>query len=989
MENNNEEYTGLEIAVIGMACRVPGAENYRMLWENLIHGKESLYVTNEENQLNRLKIKNKSCFDNVFFNYSEKEASLMNPVHRIFHENVWEALEDSGYIPEKLKGRIGIYVGAGDDTSWKMYSMMNNTNDEVDDLTFNFITSKDFLASLIAYKLDLRGGVCSVNTACSTSLVAIHQACRSLLMGENKLALAGGVSITLDNQANIEYKEGLIYSKDGHCKAFDNDATGTVRSEGSGVVVLKRLNEAIKDNDHIYAVIKGSAINNDGKRRIGFAAPSIEGQSECIKLSHQIAQIETQTLGYIETHGTGTRLGDSVEIEALNSVFKNSNIDYKCPLGSVKTNLGHTNASSGVIGLIKASLCLKNKGIPPSLHFRKANEEIKFYEGPFYVNTTFKEWKNSNAFPLRVGVSSFGIGGTNAHVILEEAPPKRNKAEHKEKKGLIFSAKNKTSLLKSINGFYEFIKKEDTINLSDVEYTLQVGRADFDYRIAVPFQDRENLLDKLSDKTNIDSSINKIEKKPIVFLFSGIGTQYIDMGKELYSNQPIFKEKMDEGLSILNEITNDDYFSILFPENKEDSKINELKYAEPLLFLVEYALAYLLENLGVTPDYMLGQNVGEYVAASIEGVFSFREALELIVTKSKLLQNEKSNVLLSALMLEEEANEFITNDVSLAEVRSSQQVVFSGSSNSISELRKILDEREIINSILPKKYKHFSEIGDNSKNQFIEFWNTISTNECTKKIISSVTGELIKRESLASSEYWLDQMSAANKFYPSLNTILKENKQALFLGIGPGKTLFNNIKRDLKSRGEHSVIFGVLTNNEFSDFYSQTLINLWNNGVNIDWNVYHKNQNRNKLSLPTYEFEKSQYPWKAIPFRKEMLNKFLNQVTEDKETLVDHTTEYVTKNNNFQRDNVELKLKNILKDFFNTNTIDVDSDFIDLGIDSLNAMVLINKLRKEFDIELSLKEFFQCNDLRDVLAKIEKEYSEDIPAQMIEKRIEI
>ena len=396
MKNHSKDETGLELAIIGMSCRVPGADNWRGFWNNLLNAKESihLYTDDELEKLgvdktefskkNYVKVKsvvnNKGSFDNLFFKYSKKEAALMNPTHRMFHENVWEALEDSGYVPDQVNGKISIYAGVGDDTNWKAYAMMKNMDQILDDMTLNFISSKDHLISLIAYKLNLQGAAYSINTACSSSLAAIHLACRGLLMGESKLAIAGGISLVTKKQNGYIYQEELIYSSDGHCRTFDDAASGTVGSEGSGVVVLKRLSEAIKDNDHIYAVIKGSAANNDGNRKVGYAAPSITGQAECIKTTHKLANVEAETIKYIEAHGTGTKIGDPIEVEALNLAF-NKNKTHNCALGSVKTNFGHTDTASGVIGLIKTALSLKYKKIPPTLHYKKPNSEIYFGEG--------------------------------------------------------------------------------------------------------------------------------------------------------------------------------------------------------------------------------------------------------------------------------------------------------------------------------------------------------------------------------------------------------------------------------------------------------------------------------------------------------------------------------------------------------------------------------------------------------------------------------
>ncbi len=980
MKNLRKDNTGQEFAIIGMSCRVPEADNWRTFWNNLIRGKESIHFY-EDNELERLGINksklskknyvkaksvvnNKGSFDNLFFKYSNKEAELMNPSHRIFHENVWEALEDAGYTPSEVDGRISIYAGVGDDTNWKAYAMLKNMEEIVDEMTLNFISSKDHLASLIAHKFNLQGAAYSINTACSSSLAAIHLACRGLLMGEAKLAIAGGVSIATRKQHGYEYKEELIYSSDGHCRAFDDEADGTVGSEGSGVVVLKKLNDAIADNDHIYAVIKGSSANNDGNRKVGYAAPSILGQAECIKETHKVSNVKPETISFIEAHGTGTKIGDPIEVEALNLAF-NKNNTHDCVLGSVKTNFGHTDSASGVIGLIKAALSLKYKKLPPTLHYKKANSNIYFEEGPFYVNTELKDLE-SNGIPLRAGVSSFGIGGTNVHLVLEEAPEQISK-ETLEQRGstLILSAKTKNSLNKYLKKLGAFLKEEE-VNLGDLIYTYRVGRASFDYRIALDFKDWDDLQNKLAENfKNLDKIKGSAKKKKIVFLFPGLGSQYKNMTKEIYERENVFKEKIDEGCDYLKELTGYDFKSILFSDNE---KIEKQEYAEPLLFLVEYSLAYLLKTYNVIPNYVLGHNIGEYVAACISGVFSFEEGLKLIILKSKLLKPKKSKVLLNALLIEEEVENFINDQISLVAINGTQQVTFSGNQKVIEKLSNQLDELGVMNSKVQKKYIDFSEVDEEFKNQFVSCWNELSINKTKIPFVSSLNEKVFKDEEIT-AEYWFDLITKTNKFYNSITKLREENKDLIFIEVGPGNSIEKLLKRERANEKNKSSVVISLTKQleENTDFFENALVKLWYEGVDLDWKPYYTNSNNKRVSLPSYCFEQNQFPSEVEPFKEILEEKMtppVEVITQSSKREIDISEP--------EEPEVSTKLKVILKDFFDVEEIKEESDFIEMGINSLNGMLLLKKIKTEFEIDLTLHEFFECQSMADITDKIMK-----------------
>ncbi len=543
--------TGFEIAVIGMAGRFPGSKNIDAFWENLKNGVESLSFLTEkeaveagvESQLlenpNYVRAKGgelekKEQFDASFFGYTPAEAELMDPQFRLFHECAWNALEHAGYDSYSYEGAIGLYAGSTLNLNWHARCILTGKRDEVGEFISNLLTNKDFLCTRVSYKLNLQGPSVVLQSACSTSLLAIHTACRALLMGECDIALAGGISVTSGDAQGYLFQEGMILSPDGHCRAFDAKAKGTVDGNGVGLVVLKRLKFALRDRDTIHAVILASSINNDGLRKVGFTAPSVEGQAAAIKATHHIAKVPSESVTYIETHGTGTPLGDPIEIEALKTAFDTDKKGF-CRIGSVKTNIGHLDSAAGAAGIIKTILALKHRLIPPSLHFQEANPKIDFQGSPFCVNTEPTPWEN-DTYPLRAGVSSFGIGGTNAHILLEEAPEMPVASEGREWNMVMLSAKTPTALEQLTKELADHLKQNPHTNLADLSYTLQVGRTPLQYRKAMVCPDIPDAIETLAseDAVMTFSLPPKNEKKSVVFLFPGLGAQYVNMGLELY-----------------------------------------------------------------------------------------------------------------------------------------------------------------------------------------------------------------------------------------------------------------------------------------------------------------------------------------------------------------------------------------------------------------------------------------------------------------------
>jgi phthiocerol/phenolphthiocerol synthesis type-I polyketide synthase E len=900
----------------------------------------------------------------------------MNPQHRVLHECIWEALEDAGCNPDTAKGLIGLYFGGGEDLSWRVHSMLENRNCSIDEFTLNQLNNKDYLASLISYKLNLKGPAIAVNTACSTSLVALHLAYKSLLLGESYISLAGGVSIITQEQKGYNYKEGLVNSKDGRCRAFDKDASGTIPGEGVGIIVLKRLKNAIEDGDQIYAIIKGSAINNDGNRKVGYTAPSIEGQAQCIKMAQSFAKINANSISYIETHGTGTRLGDLIEIEALNKVFGKI-VNHKCAIGSVKTNIGHLDTAAGIAGVIKVALSLKYKALIASLNFKEPSPEIDFNGGPFYVNTKLQDWENLKDTPLRAGVSSFGIGGTNAHVILEEAPEILDSSEIREYRTLNISAKSAESLLRYTVKLKNYLVNDSKINLADMSFTLQVGRRHFNYRKAIVYKSKQELINKLTDIKSEDQITRSKEKDNlIVFMFSGQGSQYLNMGKDLYYKEPVFHNSMERGFNQLLEMTGIDFRSILYSEDSSLNKINQTRYTQPIIFLFEYSLSELLISFGIKPTFMIGHSIGEYVSACISGVFSFEDALRIVVKRGELMNKVAYGTMLSVLISEGRVAEYLLNGISLAAVNGPEQVVLSGDLSSIELLIKKLEQSGIIYIKLNNSHAFHSQMQDSILEEFGNELKKIKFRKPNKQFISNVSGDFISETTAVTVEYWIRQMRETVRFSDGIKNILSQNKELIFIEVGAGHSLTSIVKQHSLASSHRLTSVSLIRSikEEASDlaYFYDKLGQLWMYGVEIDWAEYYKNESRRKISLPTYSFEPIKYPTEINLFKKGILNYDF----EIDDSHAEKTREQVVVKSNYKPNSLsnftpphtetEKRITSILEEFFGIADIGINDNFFELGGDSLKAMVLLKRIERDFGIKIHLVDFFKLDNAKQI-----------------------
>ena len=872
-----------QIGVVGLAGRFPGAKNIEEFWHNLRNGLDSISRFRDQelqslgidpavlSHPNYVKAKGVlegiELFDASFFGSSPKEAEVMDPQHRIFLESAWEALENAGYDPSTYAGPIGVFAGASMNYYiFNVYSQ-GESKDTADDYQRLIGNDKDFLTTRVSHKLNLKGPSVNVQTGCSTSLVAVQLACQSLLNYQCSVALAGGVCINARQRGGYFYQEGGIPSPDGYCRAFDSKAEGTVLSDGVGIVVLKRLSEALADGDTIYAVIKGSAINNDGSVKVSFTAPSVDGQAEVIAFAQALSGVPVDTISYIEAHGTGTSLGDPIEIAALTQAFGGST-DKKgfCAIGSVKTNIGHLDTAAGVASLIKTVLALRYKEIPPSLYFEKPNPNIDFEKSPFYVATKLSEWK-VDGFPRRAGVSSFGIGGTNAHAVLEEAPVVEASGKSRPWQLLVLSAQTSTALDKMTTNLLEHLKQHLDLNLADVAYTLHRGRKAFDHRRMIVCQSLEDAMTSLQtgDPKRVWTSFQEPTNRDIVFMFSGQGAQYVNIGLELYTTETTLQKEIDHCSEILQPHLSLDLRDVLYPAEQDveaaTQKLNQTFITQPALFVIEYALAKLWMSWGVHPEALVGHSIGEYVAACLAGVFSLEDALSLVATRGRLIQEVPGGSMLAVFLSGKEIQPLLGEKVSLAAINGPSLCTLSGEKEPIENLEKELAKKDVPCRRLHTSHAFHSKMVEPILDAFAEQVKKVRLHPPQIPFLSNVTGTWITSDQAMNPGYWARHVRQTVRFSDCVQELLKEPNRVL-LEVGPGQTLAS-LARQHQNKSKEQIILSSTRHpkEQQSDiaFILTTLGKLWLAGMQVDWSAFYKHERRHRLPLPTYPFERQRY----------------------------------------------------------------------------------------------------------------------------------
>ena len=878
------------IAIIGMSGRFPGARNIAEFWQNLSNGVESIsFFSAEEmaaggppsptpDQSNVVNagavLEDIDLFDAHFFGLNARDAEIMDPQQRLFLECAWESLEDAGYNPETYGGSIGVYGGTA--MSTYLYNIFAEADrmPHLDQMQVLILNDKDHLTTHVSYKLNLRGPSMAIQTACSTSLVAVCMACDALWNGRCDMALAGGVHVNIPQRKGYVYQPGGILSPDGHCRSFDASAKGTIGGNGIGLVVLKSASRAVADGDHIYALIKGAAVNNDGNLKVGYTAPSVAGQAQVVEMAQRMAQVDLDTITYVEAHGTATQLGDPIEVAALTQAFRKGT-DKKgfCALGSVKSNIGHLDSAAGVAGLIKTTLALKHRRLPPSLHYREPNPAIDFDASPFYVNTRLAEWQ-SNGDPLRAGVSSFGIGGTNAHCVLEEAPASEPSGPSRSAQLLLLSGRTQSALEAQASRLAQHLRAQPGVNLADVAYVYQVGRKAFAHRRALLLPAGTTpsgaavILDSqgsahLPSRNSLSGS-DSARERPIIFLFSGQGTQYVDMARELDECESFFREQLDECCALLRQHAGFDLRALLYPAEaaRVDASdvLTSTDVTQPALFAIEYALARLWMRWGIKPRAMIGHSIGEFVAACLAGVLTLAEALELVALRGALLAGMPSGSMLAVPLSETEARSLANRGLSLAAVNGPSACVLSGSIEDIEKLERQLATHGLLCRRLTTSHAFHSAMMEPAVAPFVERCRGIRLRVPQIPYISNVTGTWITPEEATNPEYWGRHLRQTVRFADGIRTLLQD-PDGIFVEIGPGHTLQSLVRME-KSAADHLILSSLRSERDpQSDtaFLLNALGKLWCSGAAVDWAAFSSGERRFRLSLPTYPLEGQRY----------------------------------------------------------------------------------------------------------------------------------
>jgi acyl transferase domain-containing protein/thioesterase domain-containing protein/acyl carrier protein len=871
-----------------MAGRFPGARNVAAFWGNLRDGVESIRPLGDDELraagvdaatlADPAYIKSAAVLDDIdqfdapFFGFSPRDAAIMDPQHRQFLECAWEALEDAGRTPERFSGLIGVFAGCGMN-AYFMFNLLSNPQllKSVGLFLLRHTgNDKDFLSTRASYCFNLTGPSVNVQTACSTSLVAVHTACQSLLSGECDMALAGGVTIELPHGRGYFYQEGEIMSPDGHCRAFDERAQGTIFGSGVGVVVLRRLADALKDGDQIHAVIKGSAVNNDGSGKVGYFAPSVDGQSRAIREALSVADVSADSIGYVETHGTGTPVGDLIEIAALTQAFR-AQTDRRgfCAIGSLKTNIGHLDTAAGVAGLIKVVLALKHQLLPPSLNCERPNPAFGFENTPFTVNTRLTEWR-SGGLPRRAGISSLGIGGTNVHAVIEEAPAHAGEQSHKSRQLLLLSAQSAAALDRATRRLADFLERDSdrpsNLALADVAFTLQEGRRRFPHRRAVVCTNREDAVLALrgEDARRAISTASGDEAPPIVFLFPGGGAQFPGMGAELYREEPVYRDAVDRSLAFIEGHGGGDLRPVLFPSDP-GATAAALTLQQPSnsvlsVFVTSYALGRLWMSWGVTPAAMIGHSLGEYTAACLAGVLSLEDALTIVSLRGAIFERLPQGAMTSVQLSESAVRPLLTPALSIAAVNGPSLCVVSGPLADIEAFERAVSARgEEVQRLRINVAAH-SGMLDPHLAEFARQLASITMHAPVVPLISNETGTWATAAELTGPEYWVRQLRHSVRFADGLRTA-SGDRTPLFLEVGPGHSLTSLARMQLGPAAAGDAIPSMrhpMTPGSDMEALYGAAGRLWLRGHELDWGAVHGSPRR-RVSLPTYPFEHKRY----------------------------------------------------------------------------------------------------------------------------------
>lgn len=879
----NEPTVG--IAVIGMSCRMPGAKEPAAYWRNLRDGVEAVRFLSADDLVAAgldprllqhpgyvnavIRLEDVELFDAAFFGFSPREAELLDPQQRHFLECAWEALERAGCDPQRYRGLIGVYAGVN--ASHYAFNLYANADlvRTMGMFQISLANDKDHISTRTAYKLNLRGPAVTVQTTCSTSLVAVAQACQSLLNYQCDVALAGASSILL-NQNGYLYQEDGIPSPDGHCRAFDAMAKGTVGGSGVGVVALKRLDEALADGDPIHAVIRGFAVNNDGSLKVGYTAPSIDGQADVISMALAMGTIDPETIGYVEAHGTGTPLGDPIEVAALTKAYRDAGAhrNQYCGIGSVKTNVGHLDPAAGVAGLMKAVLALEHCALPPSLHFKQPNPNIDFAASPFYVNAALTDWP-AGATPRRAGVSSFGIGGTNAHVVLEEAPQREPGSASRAWQLLLVSARSHGGVDTAASRLAAWLGDHRDTSLADVAWTLQTGRKDFAWRrmALMSEADRAQGIAALAAAGGAVAA-GRGGAPQVAFLFSGQGSQYLHMGAELYRGERVFREAFDTCADMLRVHLEDDLRAVVYPSDgfsaEAQARLTQTAWAQPALFAIEYALSRQWQHWGIVPQALAGHSIGELVAACLAEVFTLEAALTLVAARGRLMQAMPPGAMLSVMLPEGALAPLLGDALAISAFNSAEVTVVGGPVPAVDALQCTLQAQGASFRRLQTSHAFHSPMMEPILEPFAEQVRRAMPRAPRVPLLSNVSGDWMTPEQATDPMYWARHVREPVRWHANVQCLLAEPGR-LLLEVGPGRALAALARA--ASPGERAVLHSMPhPNDRQADLpcLLGTLGQLWLHGQEPNWAAYYEAERRLRVELPTYPFERQRF-WVDAP----------------------------------------------------------------------------------------------------------------------------
>jgi phthiocerol/phenolphthiocerol synthesis type-I polyketide synthase E len=1005
------------IAIVGMMGRFPQAPDLNQFWCNLRDGVEAVsFFSDAELQAagvapsvlrnpNYVKAKavleNADLFDASFFEFSPREAELTDPQIRVFLECAWEVLENAAYDPDRFPGLLGVYAGMS--FSSYMLNAFAGTAGARNFDTFRALlgSDKDYLSTWVSYKLNLHGPSFNIQTACSTALAAVHLACRALITFECDMALAGGISIAVPQRSGYMYEPGSIFSSDGHCRAFDARSDGSMAGEGVGVVLLKRLEDALAAGDTIHAIIRGSAVNNDGRRKVGYTAPSVNGQAEAVSMALANAQIEKLNIAYIEAHGSGTKVGDPIEVSALNHVYAgNSAAPGSIAIGSVKSNIGHLGPAAGIAGLLKTVLAIQHGQIPPSLHFEFPNPQIRFERGPLRVNNVLAPWPVHNR-PRRAGVSSFGVGGTNVHVIVEQAPAAAVTDSAKPWQLLTLSARTATALNKMTERMGKHLRENPDQNFADVAFTLHVGRKAFEHRRAVICRDARHAVELLESRAGVAAGLASSSPRSIAFLLPGLGDHYIDMGRGLYESEPEFKNQIDFCCEFLRPLLNFDLRTVMYPErairrqdetaaNKRldfrkmvlsgsengsgENGLQRTVWAQPALFVLEFALAKLWMNWGIIPESMLGYSIGEYVAATLAGVISIEDSLRLLADRASRIEALDPGAMLAIGADEDTVRAMLPAEVSVAGTNGPSLCVVSGPAAAIAALeRSIVEKRELVCRSLKTAHAFHSPMMGPVAAALTEKARSIRLHPPQIPYISNVTGTWITSEDATDPAYWARHLCQPVRFAEGLRELCSKSLPIL-LEVGPGQMLSSLAEQylggmDTRNRLILPSLPHASDHKPDRAFVLQSLAQLWISGIEPNWSAVHQGERRGRLPLPTYPFERKRY-WLAprMPLIPEPAKDVEEIRPVDGAEYVAPTAmpEPVEGNGLYSRpdlgveyaaatNEVEQKIISIWEKLLGTGPIGLYDNFLRLGGNSLLAIRVAAELQSAFQVEFPIQ----------------------------------